>query len=583
MSEYIQAAPIEPSLEYFNLGTFTRRVTTQSEAAQTWFSRGFLWAYAFNHEEAGRCFEQAAIHDPSCAMAYWGYAFAAGPNYNKTWAAFDPKDVKSTVPKCHRLAQLAAQHLNSNSTPVERALITALQHRFPTPTIPSEFDTANKAYADAMREVYAQFPHDLDVLTLFADALMNWKPRQLFSAQTGAPIPTSPVHEVRRVLKEGLAHPGGQTHPGLLHMYIHLMERSATPQAALLAADHLQTLIPDAGHIWHMPSHIYVLVGDYRRALQSNLQATRADDRFFALRGGENFYSFYRLHDYHSLIYAAMLLGQSQAALEACDRMERTITEPMLRTESPRMADWLEFFCAVRVHVYIRFGMWEALKALEVPKDQELYCVTTTMVHYGKGIACAATGEIEAAEGHRELYLQAARKVPPTRLDFPNRIVDVLKVATAMLEGELEYRKGNFEVAFRHLRRAVEMDDALLYTEPWGWMVPTRHAYAALSLEQGRVEDAAQAYAEDLGLQGSLTRAHQHPNNVWALQGYHECLVRMGREAEAAIIAQQLRVAVAAADVPIVSSCFCRRGGIDNRDETRMSEQSCESISSCMK
>ncbi|OJJ98664.1 hypothetical protein ASPACDRAFT_44294 [Aspergillus aculeatus ATCC 16872] len=564
MSEYIQASPIDHSLEYFNLGTFTRRVTTQSEAAQTWFTRGFIWSYSFNHEEAERCFEQAAVHDPNCAMAYWGYAFAAGPNYNKTWAAFDANDLQRSVPKCHRLAQLALQHLTTNPdlTPAERALITALPHRYPSPNVPKEFDSANKAYADAMRTVYNQFPEDLDVRTLFADSLMNWKPRKLYHEQTGLPIETSPVHEVRRVLEEGLATPEGKHHPGLLHMYIHLMERSATPQAALLAADHLQALVPDAGHIWHMPSHIYVLVGDYRHALHNNLQATRADDRFFSLRGGENFYSFYRLHDYHSLIYAAMLLGQSRAALEACDCMERTITEPMLRTESPRMADWLEFFCAVRVHVYIRFGMWEALKQLAVPEDQDLYCVTTTMVYYGKGIACAATGEIPAAERYRELYAQAAEKVPPTRLDFPNRIVDVLKVATAMLDGELEYRKGDYELAFRHLRRAVEMDDALLYTEPWGWMVPTRHAFAALSLEQGRVEDAARVYAEDLGLEGSLTRAHQHPNNVWALQGYHECLVKMGRQAEAGIVAQQLKVAVAAADVPIVSSCFCRRGDV---------------------
>ncbi|RAL14114.1 uncharacterized protein BO97DRAFT_423031 [Aspergillus homomorphus CBS 101889] len=175
------------------------------------------------------------------------------------------------------------------------------------------------------------------------------------------------------------------------------------------------------------------------------------------------------------------------------------------------------------------------------------------MVYYGKGIACAATGDVRTAEKYRELYAAAAKKVPPTRLDFPNRIVDVLKVARLCWMASWSIAKGNFEVAFKHLANAVEADDALLYTEPWGWVVPTRHAYAALSLEQGRVEDAARAYAEDLGLDGSLTRAQQHPNNVWALQGYHECSVKMGREAEAGIIAQQLKVAVAAAEC---ADCF---------------------------
>ncbi|RAL14115.1 uncharacterized protein BO97DRAFT_423032 [Aspergillus homomorphus CBS 101889] len=289
-SLYIKASPIDTSLDYFNVGTFTRRVTTKSEAAQTWFDRCFIWAYSFNHEEAEHCFEQAAVHDPSCAMAYWGLAFAAGPNHNKTWAAFDPKDLKTSFPKCHRLVKLAEQKLQDcNATPIERALIPALQHRYPTSTVPYEFDTSNKAYADAMREVYTQFPTDLDVLTLFADALMNWKPRQLFVTHSSLLNESSPVHEVRRVLETALAQPGGTKHPGALHMYIHLMERSAWPQTALQAANHLQSLVPDGGHIWHMPTHIYVLVGDYRRSLYNNLQATLADDSFFRTRGGENF------------------------------------------------------------------------------------------------------------------------------------------------------------------------------------------------------------------------------------------------------------------------------------------------------
>ena len=550
-------APVSPSDDYYDLGTFTRQVSTSSPDAQIWFNRGLIWTYAFNHEEACVCFRQAIAHDPGCAMAYWGIAFASGPNYNKAWGVFDKKDLQASWDTCHHFSRTAATYL-ADATPVEKALIGALQHRYPVDYPPEDLSTPNANYADQMREVYRRFPGDLDVVTLFADALMNIKPKKMFESATGKPILTSPVLEVKAVMELGLQSAASRTHPGILHMYIHLMEMSATPEAALVSADHLRDLAPDGGHLFHMPTHLDVLVGDYRRAIECNMKATVADDKFFARAGGQNFYSFYRLHNYHSLIYAATLAGQSRVALESTARMEATITEDLLRTESPPMADWLEFFKAVRVHVLIRFGMWEDLKGLELPHDQVLYCVTTVMTHYGKGIAYAATGDLEEADRQRVLYHAAAERVPPTRLDFPNRIVDVLKVASAMLDGEIEYRRGNYDAAFSKLREAIGHDDALQYTEPWGWMLPTRHSFGALSLEQGRVADAARAYAEDLGLDQSLTRAHQHPNNIWALHGYHECLLRLGRNAEAVIIKKQLTVAQAVADVPIQSSCFCR-------------------------
>lgn len=315
-----------------------------------------------------------------------------------------------------------------------------------------------------------------------------------------------------------------------------------------------------------MPTHLDVLVGAYQRSIDCNYRATVADDKFFAEAGGVNFYSYYRLHNYHSLIYAAMLSGQAGTALKACERMEATISEDLLRVEVPPLANWMEFFLAVRVHILIRFGMWEELKKLKIPEDQDLYCTTTVMRYYGKGIAWAATGNIEEAERSREHFREAVPRVPPTRLDFPNRIVDILEVASAMLDGEIEYRRGNFDIAFERLRDAIKHDDALHYTEPWGWMLPTRHAYAALSLEQGLVEQATQAYAEDLGFEHNITRMHQHPNNVWALQGYHECLERMGRDDEAKGIAKELEKVRPYADVAIRSSCFCRLGTTNRCD-----------------
>ncbi|KAF2022289.1 hypothetical protein BU24DRAFT_458156 [Aaosphaeria arxii CBS 175.79] len=562
MSHTLKKAPsLRPSSDpYYDVGNFGRKISTGNPEAQIWFNRGLTWTYAFNHEEACGCFELVIAHDPECAMGFWGLAFAAGPNYNKAWASFDEEDLALTVRRCYRAAMSALEKA-ARASPVETALIKALQKRYPGEAILSDYSGPNKDYADAMREVYQEFGmNDLDVRTLFADALMNWKPRQMFETKTGEPILSSPVFEVREVIEAGLKQEDAKKHPGLPHLYIHLMERSNIPEVALFAADIIRDLVPDAGHMAHMPTHIDVLVGEYRRSMRYNQKATVADDKYFAKEGGVNFYSFYRLHDYHSLIYAAMLAGQSKVALESVERMEATITEEMLRLKSPPMADWLEFFLAVRVHVLIRFGMWTDLKNLKIPEDKELYCVTTVMTHYGKGVAYAATNDLTNADTERELFRKAATRVPESRLDFPNRIVDVLKVATAMLDGEIEYRRQNYVSAFEHLREAIKHEDALMYTEPWGWMLPARHPYGALSLEQGLVEQAAQAYAEDLGVDETLTRAHQHPKNIWALHGYHECLVQLGRHGEARLIQKQLTLAKAEADISIESSCFCRLG-----------------------
>ncbi|KAL3461148.1 hypothetical protein BJX64DRAFT_261403 [Aspergillus heterothallicus] len=571
------------SAPYFNLGSLTRPVTTRSAEAQKWFDRALVWTYCFNHDEAIACYRQAIAHDESCAMAYWGVAFCSGSNYNKTWTLFDERDRVNAIRQCFVYSQEAARRAdaalaNSNSNAEaeaeatsiaewEVALIRALAIRFPNDDPSRDLTGCAFAYADAMRQVYeihGNNDSDFDIVTLFADALMNCTPRKLYDASTGLPIASSPVFEVKALLERALKTPGVEFHPGPAHMYIHLMEMSATPEAALPAAELIREMIPDTGHTFHMPAHIDVLVGDYRRAVEYNYKATVADDKFFAYSGGLTFYSYYRLHDYHSLIYAAMLGGKSKAALDATSRMEATITEAILRVETPALANWMEFFLAVRVHVYIRFGLWEALLSLPSKEDRELYCVTNVFRHYGRAIAYAATSRVAAADAERALFHEAANLVPATRLDFPNKITDILPIAAAMLDGEIEYRRGDYGTAFRRLSDAIRLEDALPFAEPWGWMLPARHAFAALSLEQGEVERAAQAYAEDLGLVATPGRAHQHPNNVWALHGYHECLVGLGRHAEAGIIKKQLAVALVEADVEVTSSCFCRLAVLDS-------------------
>ncbi|KAL3470877.1 hypothetical protein BJX99DRAFT_267181 [Aspergillus californicus] len=551
---------------YFDLGTLSRKVSTDSQEAQIWFDRALVWTYCFNHDEAIACYRQAIAHDENCAMAYWGVSFCSGSNYNKTWALFDETDRINAIRQCYAFSQEALRRAdNTLLSDWEQALIAALATRYPNDDPSRDLAACSRAYADAMREVYTALGHadsDFDIITLFADALMNCAPRKLFATATGLPIPSSPVFEVKDLLERALKMPGVEAHPGPAHMYIHLMEMSATPEAALPAAELIREIIPDTGHTFHMPAHIDVLVGDYRRAVEYNFKATVADDKYFRYNDGLTFYSYYRLHNSHSLIYVAMLGGKSKAALEATDRMEATITEEILRVETPALANWMEFFKAVRVHVLIRFGMWEELKELEPLDDKELYCVTNVMRHYGKGIAYAATSQLKEADKERELFKAASKLVPPTRLDFPNKIIDILKVASAMLDGEIEYRRGDYETAFSRLQDAITLEDELPFAEPWGWMLPARHAYAALSLEQGRIEQAAQAYGEDLGLAPTPKRAHQHPNNVWALHGYHECLELLGRHAEANIIKKQLALALVEADVEITSSCFCRLGNM---------------------
>jgi hypothetical protein len=302
-------------------------------------------------------------------MGYWGLAYASGPNYNKTLVRFDKRDLQKSIFKCHELCKEAIEYLHGAS-PAEQALIQALQSRFPVNHTDNDFSSSEEEYAAAMREVYDGFgENDLDIIAPFADALMNTAPRKMFDAKTGSPIPSSPVYSVKEVLEYGLAQPKISEHPGVPNLYIHLMEMSATPDVALPAAEHIRRMNIDAGHLHHIPTHLDVLVGDYERSIESNMKTTVADDKFFETAGGVNFYSYYRLHDYHSLIYAAMLAGKSKVALDAADRMERTITEELLQVEVPPLANWMEFFCAVRVHILIRFGMWEELKQLEMPKN----------------------------------------------------------------------------------------------------------------------------------------------------------------------------------------------------------------------
>ncbi|WVQ95762.1 hypothetical protein IAU59_002861 [Kwoniella sp. CBS 9459] len=551
--------PIPASEPYYDLGTLARTVSTDSYDAQEWFNRGLRWAYGFNHAAAAQCFEQALAHDRECVTAYWGLAYALGPNYNKPWEVFDEEDIKRTVVKCRWAVEEGLKRKDDGATAVEVALLEAIGKRFPADQHTRTHDEWNIAYVDAMLEVYAKFKYDVDVAALTADALMNLTPWALWDISTGQPAPKSRTLEVKDILEAALATPEGHDHTGLLHLYIHFIEMSPTPELGLVPGDRLRKLSPDGGHLTHMPSHIDILVGDYRRAIASNWDAVVADEKYRKESGDLGFYTFYRVHDYHTIVYAAMHCGQFSEAIRAVDGMEDSLSHEVMCVESPPMGDWLEYFLSVRPHVLVRFGKWDEILSTPLPKDQHLYCTLTATLHYAKGIAYAVTGKIPEAREQQRLYRDAIKRVPASRMIYPNTCHDILAVGEPMLEGEIAYRLGDYTSAFESLREAVKLYDNLVYAEPWGWMQPVRHALAALLLEQDHVEEAAAVYAEDLGISGTLPRACQHPGNVWALHGYYECLKRLGktRSGEANIIEKQLAVALAIVDITVESSCYC--------------------------
>ena len=552
---------------YYDLGSFTWPVTTSDAQAQLWFDRGMAWCYGFNHDEAIVCFGRALEHDPGCAMAHWGIAYAIGPNYNKPWEDFDDDDKHQSISLA--LSSIAAaDEVAAGVTDVERALIGALARRFPAtgenpddPSGPDDFAAWNDAYADAMRAVHRAHPDDLDVCALFAEAVMNRTPWALWDLVTGEPADGASTVEATEVLEaafQDLDAAGAIQHPGLLHMYIHLMEMSPHPELALKAGDTLVDLIPDAGHLVHMPTHIDVLCGHYQNVVARNHAAVVADRSYLEREGPANFYTLYRCHNYHFKAYGAMFLGQYGPAAEAAEEMVATLPAGLLGPDDAPLADWLEGFVPVKQHVLIRFGKWQEILDQPLPDDPDLYCVTTAMMHYARAVAYASTERVAEAEQEAAAFAAARDRVPESRMLFNNTCLDILAVAEAMMTGEVEYRRGNFDAAFEHLGRAVELDDNLPYDEPWGWMQPTRHALGALLMDQGRLDEAEAAYRADLGLDGQLRRACWHPDNVWSLHGLHECLTRRGETVEAGHIKQRLDVAVARADVQIESSCYCR-------------------------
>lgn len=545
----------------FDLGAHTRPITTTSPEAQHWFDLGLNWCYGFNHEEGVVCFQKALDHDPGCMMAHWGIAYGTGPFYNNVWRQFSAAEADTATRICHAHIQ-AAQALDG--TAVERALVAALARRFQLPhSVPGEtFDRWDDDYAAAMRAVYAAHPEDDDVAALTAEALMTRTAWKLWDVRSGLPAPGSDVLEAVAIIEASIArnHAGGASqHPAILHLHIHATEMSAEPEQAMHSADLLGDMCPDAGHMNHMPGHTYVLCGEYEKAKHASEKAIRADDLYVAHAGAFNFYTTARCHDLHLMMYTCMFLGQLEPALAAADKMCATLSKEVLSVKDrPQMAITMEGYFAMRMHVLVRFGLWQQIVDAPMPDDPVLYCVSTAMHHYAKGVAQAALGNAEVAEAERVKFHAAVARVPENRRFFNNAAQSILAVGEMMLEGEVAYHAGDYTKAFDHLREAVHRSDTLEYTEPWAWMHPPRHALAALLAEQGHFAEAEDVYRSDLGLNDKLHRCAQHHDNVWALHGLVECLRLRGETSELPALEDKLARALAKADVPITSSCLCR-------------------------
>jgi tetratricopeptide (TPR) repeat protein len=510
-----------------NLGSHTFPVSTRNKLAQKYINQGLNLSYAFNHAEAGRSFREAARLDPSLAMAYWGQALVLGPNIN---AAMAPENEALALELVRKAASL-----RSKASPREQALISALEKRY---SGNAEQRKANdKAYANAMRDVHEQFANDLDIAVLYVESMMDlnsWG----YWMRDGYPL--KGTAEIVALTESVLQR--NPNHPGAAHFYIHLVESTSTPERAEKAADTLLTLMPAAGHVVHMPSHIYQRVGRYVDSIKSNQLAMAADEAYLAHRHAEGMYPImYTPHNIHFLWFAATADGQSRLAIESARKVAATVDDTAL-AEVPATA----VFRIVPYWAYARFGKWNEI--LQEPAPPSTSAFLKGGWHYARGLAFVATRQLQQAEQE----LGALREIMKNgSLDWPlfslNTARTVLSIGPEVLAGEIASARGQFDTAIAHLERAVRLEDSLAYTEPSEWQSPPRLALGAILLESGRPAEAETVYWEDLG---------RNRNSGWAFYGLLQALRLQDKNDQAALIETRFKKAWERADVELNASRF---------------------------
>jgi tetratricopeptide (TPR) repeat protein len=512
-----------------DLGDLHRAVTTRSPAAQAYFDQGLRLAYGFNHDEAARSFAEAAELDPRCAMCFWGLALALGPNYNVPMLPDRARVAWQALERARALAPAA--------TPVEQALIAALAQRYggPQPRTPQAQQPFNLAYAAAMRQVARAFPVDDDVQVLFAESLMDTNPWKLWTPE-GAPAPGTPeiIATLETVLRRDPFHPGAN------HYYIHAVEASPSPGRAIRSADLLPGLMPGAGHIVHMPAHIYQRVGRYADASQANRRAIEADKRYLAAARPPGYYPMYVGHNWGFLAFSTAMEGRSAESIAASREAARALPPQMLA-----MMPGMDFFASEPLLTMVRFGKWGDI--LYEPRPPAAFMVQTALWLHARGMAEASTERL--ADAKRDLAeLRMLRASMPADLQAGNNSArDIANVAALALEARIAEIEGQTLVAIGLWRQAVAAQDRLVYAEPADWFYPLRHFLGAALLDAQMFPEAEQVYREDL---------RRNPGNGWAIYGLTQTLRAEGRTADADLAEQDFRRAWANADFTLARSAF---------------------------
>jgi tetratricopeptide (TPR) repeat protein len=519
----------EPLFE--GLGNHHREITTDSATSQRFFDQGLAFLYGFNHPEAIRSFEAAARNDPNCAMAFWGIAMANGPHINMM--TMSKRQVTAAT---KAIAKATALSLDGRGSAVEQALIGAVNKRYADPS-PDDRGPLDQAYADAMRNVWIAFPQDADVGALFAESLLDLRP---WGQWTSDGKPQSGTNEAIKTLETVLRK--APSHPHALHLYIHALEASPYPEKADAAADRLRDLAPGNEHLLHVPSHIDIRRGRWMAAILANEKALAADDVYRQITPEPDENRIWMIHDYHMLVYASMMHGESGKAARAITKMMSSLSEGSMRD----YARFTDIVLAMPYELKLRFGYWEAMLA-EAPPS-EAFPIAFALWRYARAVAFAARNEVKKARLEQQAFFVAQRKVMEGS-ELPKHLgTNVLPVAEKMLEGELLYREGKVPSAITALRDAVSREDKLPYKEPPNWMLHVRHALGAVLLRTGRHNEAEAVYREDLA---------RHPNNGWSLWGLAQSLRLQGKQEQASAVAAQFELAWQDADLKLSSSCCC--------------------------
>ena len=510
---------------YDNLGNHHYAISTRVPAAQRYFDQGLRLYYAFNHAEAIRAFEEAARLDPRCAMCHWGSALAWGPNINL------PMDSASGVAAHAAIARALA--LRTHASPRERALIDALSRRY-VPTPGGERAALDSAYARAMREVVDRYPDDPEARTLYAESLMDLSPWNYWE-RDGSPRPQT--REMLENLEKVMAK--SRVHPGAHHFYIHAVE-AVDPQRAVPIAERLANLMPGAGHLVHMPGHIYVRVGRYLDAIAANEHAVHADEAFIRDQNPAlgAYVAGYYPHNYDFLAFAASMVGRRQQSLTAAEKLTALPSAEMQR--APGMT-FTQHHATRHLQLRTRFSDWAGILAIPAPAEDLVH--GRAMWHYARGRALAARGDTRGAEADLALVRSAATRpdAATTRIEF-NSSGAILGIATEVLAGHIAAKQGDFDRAIQHLREAVRLEDALVYGEPPEWTVPVRQELGLVLLEAKRPREAEEVFREDL---------RRFPDNGWSLHGLASALRAQGRAADADSTMDRFRQAWASADVTL--------------------------------